>query len=724
MTRGQAFVSRIDYKSIQAESIDVRIAEGRAKSRATDKMKRQEVLENKGFVVWDGEGADSDKRKAQDFILFGSFNGSEHRYITGESLGTFQCLDHIIKVGRENPNSWHVSFAFGYDVNMILKTLSVKQFQYLRDHGKMRIGQGYRIEHMPSKWFQVTKYHSEDRRTTVRIYDVFGFYQCSFVKALKDNIPTHPLMVQLDVIEAGKKKRGTFTYEDLDYVANYWKVEQTLFHALVNHLREMVYAAGLYIGKWHGPGELADYLYRQNGVKGHKCETDDRIYELSRYAYCGGRFERFHIGRFRRVFGYDINSAYPDAISRLPSLQTGRWNYHANVGPVAEFGLYRVHLRVKERQSPGPLFRRDSRGNITFPWQLDGWYWGPEILAMLKHYPHLRDSIEEAWIYEDDGSRPFLFVRELFDKRRRWKAEGNGAQMALKLALNSLYGKMAQRKGWKRTGKAPTWHQLEWAGWVTSYTRAKLFDLMCRMPYDKLIAVETDGIYTTATPDELGIEDSKELGGWEVSYYDEVIYLQSGVYAKRQGDEWSMKYRGLDKDTVTPEKMVSHCRLLVGYPSALCGVPIREYKTTDGHVWAREYSKYPKDLWPKLAGETTRFIGYENALFRETQNRGPFRVHHCRWETAPHEIDCERGAKRVHKISACRACDLSLNSYDMPHDTVIHNQIMARQKNAPPIFDLQSYPHDIPWIDKDDPNAWVYEWRIYEEEQEGLIRES
>jgi len=96
--------------------------------------------------------------------------------------------------------------------------------------------------------------------------------------------------------------------------------------------------------------------------------------------------------------------------------------------------------------------------------------------------------------------------------------DGNPAQVALKLCMNSMYGKLAQRIGWDPINRRlPPWHQLEWAGWVTSYTRAKLFNMLRRIPFKHLIAVETDGIYTTMNPARLGIEHSETLGGWEIT---------------------------------------------------------------------------------------------------------------------------------------------------------------------------------------------------------------
>lgn len=664
--------------------------------------KRESVhrsLEERKFVVWDGEGTRAaGKRKPQNYSLFGYYDGSEHAFISAQKLNTYECLAFIIECGRKHKNAWHVGFAFGYDTDMILRNLSPKQFAFLRDRGYTRVGDNYRIEHIPGKWLRVTQYGPtfplvRTDRYSVTIYDVWGFFQSSFLAAIKSYLGAdHPLMIRnLALVEQGKARREAFTYDQIGFIEKYWRVENELLHAVVNQLREWLYAVDLRISKWHGPGALASYAYRTQKVKSHKSDCGPDIYTAARYAYAGGRFERFHIGRYERAFGYDINSAYPNAIALLPSLSEGEWIHVESVQEreLAEFGVYRVELRGPAiSRKPSPLFHRDERGNVTFPWRLNGWYWAPELRAMQRAaLPGDRTfRIVEGYEYVGWHTRPFAFVHDIYDQRRDMKRDGNGAQIALKLLLNSLYGKQAQRAGWERTGKAPTWHQLEWAGWVTSYTRAMLFDLMARIPYDKLIAVETDGIYTTATPGELKIEHSVELGGWEVSEYDELVYLQSGLYAKRIGSDWSLKFRGLDSDSVSIPQIIEQSKLLL-----------------------------PNAEWPALKGTTTRFVGYRNALFREAQNRGPMKVHHCVWETEPKEIDCGSVGKRIHSPKMCQACREGATAYEKPHETIIKSRAMIGLTDD----DYQSHMHEIPWLDE--PKRSRFQWRAESEKQDGMI---
>lgn len=649
--------------------------------RLNGAQKRQLLLENKQFVVWDGEGArQPGKRKPQNYVLFGYFDGKEHGYVKGENLTTHECLQHIIATGKAHPNTWHVGFAFSYDVDMILRNLSIRQFTYLKDRGHTRFDR-YRIEHIPGKWFRVTEFGPtyptiRNDKFSVTIFDIWGFFQSNFVKAVESYLGENAQ--GLDLVKEGKAKREGFTFEQFEFIEKYWRIENQLLWEVVNKLREYLYQVDLRISKWHGPGALASFAYSKRKIKEHKYDSTSEIYEASRYAYAGGRFERFHIGRYEGVYGCDINSAYPNAISQLPSLSEGEWRHVEYPKEITEFGVYRVRMRgAAIARNPSPLFHRDQAGNISYPHRVDGWYWSPEIKLL-----HLSNKVQivEGWEYVGWKTRPFEFVRDVYNQRKEMKRSGAGAQMALKLLLNSLYGKMAQRAGWERTLSAPTWHQLEWAGWVTAYTRAQLFGIMSRIPYSKLIAVETDGIFTTASPSELGISDSKELGEWEINEYDEIIYLQSGLYAKRAGSHWSLKFRGLDSDSVSIEQIQNHTRALVAGES-----------------------------WAPLVGRTTRFVGYRNALFRQAQNRGPFAVHHRVWETETKEIDCGSIGKRVHSPKICNACKQGLNAYEMPHETIIKSRTI--------LGDYQSHMHDIPWMDE----KARAKWREFEDESDGLL---
>lgn len=175
------------------------------------------------FIAWDGEGArDERPHKPQHYVLFGCSTGER---IIGRSLDTGELLAFIIRIGRKYPHAFHVGFAFDYDSNMIVKSLPPMKLRLLRKNGSV-LWSNYRIEHVQAKWLQITQYgqnykRNKNDRFTVRIADIFGFFQCSFVVACKSYIAEHELMSELAKIEEGKAERNNFTYKMIDYIKSY-----------------------------------------------------------------------------------------------------------------------------------------------------------------------------------------------------------------------------------------------------------------------------------------------------------------------------------------------------------------------------------------------------------------------------------------------------------------------------------------------------------------------
>ena len=650
------------------------------------------------FIAWDGEGVNlHGEGKPQSYVLFGNSEDGSIESSTG--LSTWDCIDFIVESGKRHPTAVHVGFAFGYDSNMIVRSFSPTTLGLLHKHGYVKLkraGVEYTLTYRKHKFFQVTRFVPglpKNSKTTVRIYDIFTFFMCSFVKAYEDMIGP----VQ-DILTSGKAARKQFSITELPMIREYWNLEIQNLRELAEELRRRVYAAGLPITEWHGPGALASLSMKQHHIKSHMKRNPDDIRRASRYAYAAGRFELFKLGRISGpVYGIDRNSAYPYGLSHVPSLSEGRWEHTdrrgQTAGSILEFGMYYLQLGRggMVAANPSPLYLRDKQHELFYPWHVEGWYWGPETV----HAVQRGARVLESWEYHDWQTLPFAYIPDMYRQRQQWKREGNSAQMALKLCMNAKTGKAAQRVGYDpRTGNLPAWHQLEWAGFVTSHTRGAMYELMSRIPFDKLVAVETDGIYTTMSPEELGITASDELGGWSVDTYDEVMYVQSGLAWLRQGTckvrcahepedkragrcAWTQKKRGLDWDSFRLEHCIAYLQTLTANSN-----------------------------WPAYAGHTTRFTSMGQALAKQQPS-----THHCVWTVADREISVGRQGKRVHVSSMCDACTLGLTAYEKAHDLVISP---AYIKSG-----LYSYPHEIPWEESEtDSSVW---WRDRQEKEDEYV---
>lgn len=373
----------------------------------------------------------------------------------------------------------------------------------------------------------------------------------------------------------------------------------------------------------------------------------------------------FSMGRFNgSVHSLDINSAYPYAMSQAPALgeNDGFWQHVESPTAIAYFGVYRIRFHVPGASPfeprPMPLFHRDSKGTITFPNVSHGWYWSPEAAAVAGR-PGVEICEGYEWIPADSRFRPFGFLADMYAERARI-GKKNIMSMPYKLGPNSMYGKFAQRVGFttdlKGVKHPPRSHCLPLAGWVTSYTRASLFNVIRQIPWDQVIAVETDGIYTTADVSNIdGITIGDQLGDWDSTTYDEMLYLQSGVYHRRRGDEWlTPKSRGLDIASVS--------------------LPVvREYLRNC------ESGVFP----PLTVTMRPRFVG----LTAAAAGSAPLKVRHCRWEPGTRDLEPGGKGKRVHIPQFCGSCHEGLSGYDGPHTLVVRSRSAGEM----------SAPHWLPW---------------------------
>jgi hypothetical protein len=183
-------------------------------------------------------------------------------------------------------------------------------------------------------------------------------------------------------------------------------------------------------------------------------------------------------------------------------------------------------------------FRRN--GGLFWPLQGTGWYWSPEIEAAQRHLG-AEIVVQDLWVARQEcHCRPFDWVRDLYEERRRLGSKTRG--YPLKLGLNSLYGKMAQR-----CGRGP-YHDAVAAGLITAIARAWLIEPIGQDPHSVLMAA-TDAVFSMR-PLSLDIGDG--LGQWEETRWDDLFIAQPGVYWPPSDLPKSVKSRGAPRSIIGP----------------------------------------------------------------------------------------------------------------------------------------------------------------------------
>ncbi|MEU4352896.1 DNA polymerase [Streptomyces sp. NPDC023838] len=543
----------------------------------------------KQIVSVDGEGNDIDGVHAYTMVCAADDKGFEKSIIHDGSrrerddermpnygLKTEDILEFLLNCKQYN-STLVVSFAFSYDVTKLLADVPKDILQAISDaggNGGTRWGK-YEIKYRPKKWFEITDVSAGKRqngtrmeyRRTVRVWDVFTFFQSSFVNALwgaKELFDTSFIRTIADM----KAKRSQFENESTEDILAYCYSECRYLSVLCRDLLSHMDHVGLQPNSFDGPGALASTWFTQEGIKKH-ISLAGLPEDVALAGYYGGRFEISHVGYIGDAWAYDINSAYPHITRSLPCLAHGKFRKTDRFEP-GKVGIYRVSTRTSGRWAPFPFRvpkelskeqreenKRNgvpskaesdrnisllSEGTVCFPHGGERWVWQDEVAVAIKHYGAEAIPVLEGWVFEAKcNHKPFAKLTDLYDERKRLKAEGNGAQKVLKLLINSLYGKTAQSIGWRLVktddgwnAERPPFQSYIWAGLITSGCRAMVLDLALNESAD-VVSFATDGIISRTKID--GVENSSELGEWEAEEYRNVYLFQSGIYTYESYDK-------------------------------------------------------------------------------------------------------------------------------------------------------------------------------------------
>jgi DNA polymerase type B, organellar and viral len=559
--------------------------------RAGRIVEKQEAI-HRPFIGVDGEGAGNGLDHIYWLLRVGDM-ALWHE--DGSELGSIEILKWLADLGAQGYGEKFipVAYFFDYDTTMILRHLPEKNLKELMydspvcvrkscKHHKNSHVKGYRNCFSSSckcgqylrggqttvflgsspDYIRISVQHRQlkvgwNNKPYFTITDVADLFQTSFLKTLgkwqhvegAEDLLTDE---EMETIRVNKDRRGDFQIgfdlETFDYNA----LECKLLAELMARFRSMCYANGIYPDMWTGPGRLAEDIFKSENVP-QRTELDIPaiIEQLGDFAYYGGRMEGIHFGAHKDVIAYDIASAYPHAYTMLPCLLSGHGSWEEidfdevvaenlqNTLVVGSFEVNNTGMGGHPRICGLPM--RDKRGGITFPTFSYGVWWWPEVREAIALYKKenvdYTRTIDACFTWRQTCSdSPGSFTSSWFQKRIQVGKSTRG--IPIKLALNSLYGKAAQRVG------AAKWADVVWAGLLTSITRARLLEATNILHTKNIISYQTDGIFCRGGGNDL--RTGAELGDWEVERYPELFLIQSGVYsAVDENGVRSNKTRGM-----------------------------------------------------------------------------------------------------------------------------------------------------------------------------------
>lgn len=481
------------------------------------------------FVGVDGEEFESSVR----YGLICSSSGESLQDRRGISTADgLDFLYDIAQTGRVKQRPILVGFAFQYDVNMILRDVPLDTLRTLWRTSEC-VWRGWAIRYKPRREFafrpRISTRGKKPRWS--RVWDVFGFFQTRFVTALEKWRIGSPAM-----IARMKAERGTFKWRDLERVRDYCFAECDALAELMETLRAAATQAGIKVTRWDGAGALAGSLMSAHKMKRFhaprpaRSALQNRGIESARCAYYGGRIEVVRWGQHNdALYAYDLRSAYPAALAQLPCMACGEWIAGGTID--TPWRTHYVEWRLDGLVLPFPWRARD--GSILYARTGRGWYWDCELrsaqdalragiitgtIRVLKSFTYVPQCDHAPWSW----------IPEVYAERERFLQQNNAAEKPLKLGLNSLYGKCAQRAG--NDGRRPPYQQLVWASLTTAMTRSTLYRASWPVVQSgDLVAYATDAIMTTA-PLQLPGPVPGTPGGWTSETYPNATVVMPGVY--------------------------------------------------------------------------------------------------------------------------------------------------------------------------------------------------
>lgn len=573
------------------------------------------------WIGIDGEGLG---RQPHRYVLLCASDSAGHSVVLEDVRGipTEQGLGWLLDCfGRKGPERHLAGYYLSYDWTMLLRDLPHRTiYRLLRPELRSRPrGEG---GFSPVRWRGYSLHYLSGMmriakgERSVTIWDVGKYYQQRFVGALETAGIAPPA-----VIERMKAERGTWGDSDLDRMRDYCLEECRLLARLCEQLHEQHEAIGLRPRSWHGPGSTASTVLRQKDVaRYHAQPAQPAVNAAAACAYFGGRFEHSLMGSRPEVRSYDIRSAYPHAASTLPCLVHGKWVHRKRAPKPDAVALVRYRVGSIGDAPWGPLPCRLIDGSIVWPrGGSKGWVWNVEFQAALSWRGV--DYGGEHWeLVKRCDCAPFAFIDSLYAARL---ARPENKQV-LKLAMNSVYGKLAQS-----TGGGSKWSSRVWAGLITATTRARLLELIA-MHSDptRLCALATDGAYSSEALDLL---PGAALGDWELGEPKFMTFVRPGIY-------WSHAdilswYGKPDDKTVTEAARKA----------------VRSRGISRAHLLtqvARAEAAISHGLSRAMLGTTTQFGGARECVYRTLAGIYRRSLLYGQWYDMPATLSLQPGPKR------------------------------------------------------------------------------
>ncbi len=393
------------------------------------------------------------------------------------------------------------------------------------------------------------------------IVDGWSWFRCSLAKAADLACPGLPKLRRVD--DLGKRN---FKKTDTDFVEYAMRDAEVSFHVgkAIDAMHQQYD-----LSQSVSVADMSARIFRKHYVQDPIVRTGPQITQASLLSYHGGKnnmLEDAAPAWHRPVTSYDISSAYPYAMTQLPSFTVSKCFGSLRVfAPrsrrVPDVGVYRISGKMADCAWPS-LFGHDFkplRGRFS-----DVWVHGYELNEALRAGEvSLSKLCGFVYDVDRDPGQPTSFakfVREFYDLKS--SAPNPVHRFLYKVVLNSISGKFIQTRDVEvnQGGKvvierhaSGLFHPFI-ASAITAHTRATIH----RMEHHaKALHTATDGIFAPGRPNGgFSFAPKSGLGSISVEAQGELCLLRNKCYLLQTKD--AVGYPSFVRDGWRVAKLAMH----------------------------------------------------------------------------------------------------------------------------------------------------------------------
>lgn len=303
-------------------------------------------------------------------------------------------------------------------------------------------------------------------------------------------------------------------------IGPYLRRDVEICHALLNQI--ILWWRDYEIRPAISAPQMAQRVFQHAFMTDPWVTVDGDIERLALLSYHGGKNGLYtKPGWHRKLYSYDIRSAYPWAMTKLPWMTEGLWEWTSEPPAATDFGF--SVLWGKGPETRYPIFYHHDFSAVQ-----PGETFGPLAVTSME-YAAARDqlgwkaerAVSVVWRTRKTGLSDLgHYAVSMYD--RRLKATTAQEKILFKLLGNSLYGKFIARHEQDGFVLAGTMFYPVVASWITGLVRVKVWQ--AELKY-QAYHTATDGIMTPVPMDE-----GEGLGSWKFETAGPVLILRNKCY--------------------------------------------------------------------------------------------------------------------------------------------------------------------------------------------------